>query len=264
MLSQDNLDGSSAVTGEDSFQTTYLGGTQSGPRNDPSTSAGPTPASRGFGFPTGPESGDNPLRVAVIYYSATGIVHQLAQSVARGARDAGGSVRVVRVRETVSRDVIGANPLWDAHTRETAAVPIATTDDVQYADVILLGTPTRFGNVSSQLQAFIDTWGQMWGDGVIEDKVFAAFTSSATQHGGQEGTIQAIYRMVCHLGGIVVPPGYTEPSQFVTGNPYGASHTSNNGQIPPDEDALQSAWVTGNRATRVARALRLGTEILNR
>ncbi|PRZ41029.1 NAD(P)H dehydrogenase (quinone) [Antricoccus suffuscus] len=252
------------MTEEDSFQTTYLGGAERGRRDDLTTSVTPTRPPRKTVTPKGFDADDNPLRVAVIYYSATGIVHQLAQSVAQGARDAGGSVRVVRVRETVSRDIIGANPLWDAHVRETASVPIATTDDVQYADVVLLGTPTRFGNVSSQLQAFIDTWGQMWGDGAIEDKVFAAFTSSATHHGGQEGTIQAIYRMVCHLGGIVVPPGYTEPSQFITGNPYGASHTSNNGQIPPDADALQSAWVTGNRATRVARALRLGTEILNR
>lgn len=256
---EDILDGSGTVTDQDSFETAYLGGTRNLERDGRDGHR-----QRPVGLPKGAATDDNPLRVAVIYYSATGIVHTLAQSVAQGARDAGGSVRVVRVRETVSRDIIGANPLWDAHVRETAHVPIATTDDVLYADVVLLGTPTRFGNVSSQLQAFIDTWGQLWGDGAIEDKVFAAFTSSATPHGGQEGTIQAIYRMACHLGGIVVPPGYTAPSQLISGNPYGASHTSNNGQIAPDDNALQSAWLTGNRATRVAQALRIGTEILDR
>ena len=250
------------VAEEDSFQTTSLGEAPqaSPPRATPRTNPRSGPARR----PSDVGTDDDPLRVAVIYYSATGSVYKMAQSVAQGARAAGGSVRLVRVRETVSREVIGANPLWDAHLRETASVPIASTDDVEFADVILLGTPTRFGNVASQMQAFIDTWGQLWGDGAIEDKVFAAFTSSATHHGGQEGTIQAIYRMVCHLGGIVVPPGYTDPAQLISGNPYGASHTSNNGQIPPDEGALRSAWVTGHRATKVARALSLGTQLLNR
>lgn len=202
--------------------------------------------------------GADEVKVVVVYYSATGSVHALAKAVAQGARDAGGSVRVVRVRETVSREVVGQNPLWDQHLRESADVPIASVQDVELADVILLGSPTRFGNISSQLQTFIDTWGPLWGAGALQDKVFAGFTSSATPHGGQEGTITTMYRIVCHLGGIIVPPGYTDPVQFVTGNPYGASHTSNNGQLPPTEDDLSSAWVTGNRATTVAAQLRRG------
>lgn len=199
------------------------------------------------------------IKVVVVYYSATGSVYSLAKAVAQGARDAGGSVRVVKVRETVSQEVVGQNPLWDQHLRHTADVPIASVQDVELADVILLGSPTRFGNISSQLQAFIDTWGQLWGAGALQDKVFAGFTSSATAHGGQEGTIITMYRIVCHLGGIIVPPGYTDPVQFVTGNPYGASHTSNNGQLPPTDDDLGSAWVTGHQATTIAARLRRGS-----
>lgn len=203
-------------------------------------------------------SDDDPLKVAVIYYSATGTVHQLAQAVADGARDAGGSVRVVRVAETVAREVVERNPLWARHIDATAAVPIATLNDVRAADVLLLGSPTRFGHVTSQLQAFIDTWGELWGDNAFQDKVFAAFTASATKHGGQETTLMSIYTMVCHLGGIIVPPGYTDPAQFETGNPYGASAVSSNGQLPPTEADLRSAYVVGRRATGVARDLRIG------
>lgn len=209
-----------------------------------------------------PSAPEQAVKVAVVYYSATGGVFRMAQSIAQGARDAGGSVRLVKVRETAPQSAIEANPLWSAHVRESASIPHASTDDIELADVVLLGTPTRFGNVSSQLQAFIDTWGPLWGDGALVDKVFAAFTSSATAHGGQEGTLLSIYATVCHLGGIIAAPGYTDPSQFVSGNPYGASHTSNNGQIPPDEDALTSAWVTGNRATTVATALLAGKRAL--
>ena len=203
-------------------------------------------------------SDDDPLKVAVIYYSATGSVHRLAQSLADGARDAGGSVRVVRVAETVSRDIIDRNPLWARHVDSTTAVPVATLNDVRAADVLLLGSPTRFGHVASQMQAFIDTWGELWGENAFQNKVFAAFTASATRHGGQETTLMSIYTMVCHLGGIIVPPGYTDPAQFETGNPYGASTVSNNGRRPPTDADLRSAYIVGRRATTVAGDLRTG------
>lgn len=204
------------------------------------------------------ERGDESLKVAVIYYSATGSVHELAQSVADGARAAGGSVRVVRVAETAPRDVIEQNPLWARHLAAVRDIPIASVSDVRSADVILLGTPTRFGHVSSQLQAFIDTWGTLWGENAFAHKVFAAFTSSATAHGGQETTLISIYAMVCHLGGIVVPPGYLDPVQIETGNPYGASSVSRNGQLPPTAADLRSAFALGERATQVAGDLRRG------
>lgn len=238
------------MTDEDLRRTTYYG--------DSPTTSRPRPA------PATPSPHDtDPLKVAVIYYSATGSVHALAQSVAQGARDAGGSVRVVRVRETAPPEAIEANAQWRAHLRDTHAVPIASLGDVEAADVLILGSPTRFGHVSSQLQAFIDTWGPLWGENAFADKVFAAFTSSATRHGGQETTLMSIYTTVCHLGGIIVPPGYTDPAQFATGNPYGASSTSDNGQRPPTEEDLRGAWVTGHRAVRVARELALGRRVLS-
>ncbi|MFV0534883.1 MAG: NAD(P)H:quinone oxidoreductase [Cumulibacter sp.] len=203
----------------------------------------------------------DPLKVAVVYYSATGTVHQLAQSVADGARDAGGSVRAVRVAETVTREVVERNPLWARHLDSAGSVPVASLNDVRAADVVLIGSPTRFGHVASQLQAFIDTWGELWGQNAFQDKVFAAFTASATNHGGQETTLMSIYTMVCHLGGIIVPPGYTDPAQFETGNPYGASSVSHNGQLPPTEADLRSAYIVGHRATSVARDLRVGRAV---
>lgn len=212
------------------------------------------------GAPGAPRSGD-PVKVAVIYYSATGSVHALAQSVANGARAAGGSVRTVRVRETVPREIVERNPLWARNLDATERVPIARLADVSAADVILLGTPTRFGHVSSQLQAFIDTWGGLWGENAFADKVFAAFTSSATAHGGQETTLMSIYSMVCHLGGIIVPPGYTEPSQIEAGNPYGAASVSRNGQVPPTEIDHRAAELVGRRATTLALDLRAGREL---
>ncbi|MEO9199051.1 MAG: NAD(P)H:quinone oxidoreductase [Antricoccus sp.] len=247
------------MSDQDARQTVQFGDSTSG-RGQSSTAESITIVTGQIGVPqqfVAHAQGDE-VKVVVVYYSATGSVHSLAKAVAQGARDAGGSVRVVRVRETVPQDIVGQNPLWDQHLRATADVPIATVQDVELADVILLGSPTRFGNISSQLQTFIDTWGQLWGAGALQDKVFAGFTSSATAHGGQEGTIITMYRIVCHLGGIIVPPGYTDPVQFATGNPYGASHTSNNGQLPPTDDDLGSAWVTGHRATTIAAQLRRG------
>lgn len=214
--------------------------------------------------PAARASSGEPLKVAVIYYSATGSVHSLAQSVADGARAAGGSVRVVRVPETVPRDVVERNPLWARHLDESARVPTASLNDVRAADVVLLGTPTRFGHVSSQLQAFIDTWGELWGENAFAEKVFSAFTSSATLHGGQETTLMSIYTMVCHLGGIIVPPGYLDPVQLETGNPYGASSVSRNGELPPTDADLRSAYAVGKRATGVARDLRAGRAAMGR
>jgi multimeric flavodoxin WrbA len=101
--------------------------------------------------------------------------------------------------------------------------------------VILLGSPTRFGLPAAQLKQFIDTTGPLWGQGRLVDKIGSAFTSTATTHGGQESTILAMNNTFYHWGCIIVPPGYADPIQFQAGNPYGTSHTSQNGAIPPGE-----------------------------
>jgi NAD(P)H dehydrogenase (quinone) len=104
--------------------------------------------------------------------------------------------------------------------------PPATGDDIVWADAVIFGTPTRFGSPSSQFRAFIDSLGGLWAEGRLADKVYAGWTSSQTQHGGQETTLLALYITLMHFGGIIVPPGYTDPVKFGDGNPYGVSHVT--------------------------------------
>jgi NAD(P)H dehydrogenase (quinone) len=97
---------------------------------------------------------------------------------------------------------------------------------------VLFGSPTRYGNVASQLKQFLDSLGPQWGQGQLADKVYAGFTSSQTQHGGQESTLLALYNTIHHFGGLIVSPGYTSAVKFADGNPYGVSHVTG-----PDNDA---------------------------
>ena len=98
-------------------------------------------------------------KVAVVYYSSTGTIHQLAENVALGAREAGAEVRLLRVPELAPAEAIAANPAWGAHVAATQDVPVATADDILWADAVIFGSPTRFGNVASQLKQFLDTLG---------------------------------------------------------------------------------------------------------
>jgi NAD(P)H dehydrogenase (quinone) len=197
-----------------------------------------------------------PVNVAIIYYSATGTVHALACAAAEGAEKAGAQVRLRRVAETAPPAAISANPAWSRHLEEVADVPEAGLDDLGWADVVLFGTPTRFGNPASQLRAFIETTGGLWREGRLADKVYSAFTASSTAHGGQESTLLALGNTFYHWGGIIVPPGYTDPIQFTSGNPYGASHVAGDG--PPGEVALDAARYQARRAVDTAAALKAG------
>lgn len=102
-----------------------------------------------------------------------------------------------------------------------ADLPVAEPDDLEWADAVIMGSGTRYGHVTSQLQAFLDTLGPLWQEGKLADKVSSAFTSASTRHGGLESTILAMHTTFCHLGGIIVPPGYTDQLKFDDGNPYG-------------------------------------------
>ncbi|TDD02296.1 NAD(P)H:quinone oxidoreductase [Nonomuraea deserti] len=197
-----------------------------------------------------------PVNVAIIYYSATGTVHALAQAAAEGAEKAGAHVRLRKVRELAPQEAIDANPDWGRHIQETADVVEAGLDDLAWADVVLFGTPSRFGNPASQLRAFIDTTGPLWFQGQLTDMVFSAFTASNTAHGGQESTLLALGNTFYHWGGIIVPPGYADPVQFKSGNPYGASHVAGDG--PPNDVALESARYQARRAVDTAAALKAG------
>jgi NAD(P)H:quinone oxidoreductase type IV len=197
-------------------------------------------------------------KIAVIYYSATGTVHELAQAIAAGARDANAEVRLLKVAELAPAEAIASNPAWQAHAEATRDVPVATPDDVVWADGVIFGSPTRFGNVASQLKQFLDILGGLWAQGQLADKVYSGFTASATAHGGQESTLLALYHSVHHFGGILVAPGYTDPVKFVDGNPYGTSHVNGQGTIPVDDTARAAAAYQGKRVAVVSAALKAG------
>ncbi|RLQ01910.1 NAD(P)H-dependent oxidoreductase, partial [Micromonospora sp. CV4] len=131
-------------------------------------------------------------------------------------------------------------------------------DDLAWADVAIFGAPTRYGMIAAQLKQFIDTTGPLWGQGALANKVYSGFTSTGTAHGGHETTLTSLFNVFYHWGGIVVTPGYTDTSQFIAGNPYGASHTSNNGEIAPDDVALTAAALTARRAVQIGAAVKKG------
>ena len=196
----------------------------------------------------------SPPRIAVVYYSATGNVHAMAQAVAEGAREHGAEVRVRRVAETAPREAIAQNPRWTAHAEAMRDEPLATTDDLVWADGIALGSPTRFGAPSAQLKQFIDQTGGLWARGLLQDKAATSFTSASTQHGGLESTLLAINNVLYHWGAIVVPLGYSAPIVKETGNPYGASWVSRR-SAAPDDATLAAARHQGTRLALVAAAL---------
>ena len=194
--------------------------------------------------------------MAIIYYSATGTVHALACAAAEGAEKAGARVRLRKVAEPAPPEVINGNPAWSRHVADSADVAEASLDDLDWADAVLLGTPTRFGNPAAPLKAFVDSAGGLWKPGKLADKVYSAFTASGTAHGGQESTILALSNVFYHWGGIIVPPGYTDPVQFRSGNPYGTSHVAGDG--PPGEVALEAARYQARRVADTAAALKAG------
>lgn len=190
-------------------------------------------------------------KVAIIYYSQTGTTYQLAQAVNEGAKAAGAETRLLKVAETAPVDVIEKTEGWAKHSAKTKNIPTATNDDLQWADAIIFGSPTRYGLPSAQLKNFIDQTGGLWAKGALVNKIGSAFTTTATAHGGQEQTILAINTVFYHFGMIIVSPGYVEQSQFESGNPYGASFVSNNAQLDPDEVALTAARLQGRRVAEV-------------
>lgn len=197
----------------------------------------------------------NPVKVAVIYYSSTGTIAALAKEIAAAAGQAGADVRLRRAEELAPQSAIDSNPAWAKNARETADIPAATPDDIDWADAALFGSPTRYGNITAQLKQYIDMLGPLWAQGKLADKVYSGFTSSATLHGGQESTLLALYNAAYHFGGIIVPPGYTDPSKFVDGNPYGTSHVDAQGENPVNETALNAARIQAQRVVRMTQAL---------
>ncbi|MER7665310.1 MULTISPECIES: NAD(P)H:quinone oxidoreductase [unclassified Streptomyces] len=197
-------------------------------------------------------------KIAVIYYSSTGNVHQLAQAVAEGAEKAGAEVRLRRAPELAPDAAIDSNPTWRLHVEATKDIAVATHDDLTWADAYAFGTPTRFGNVAAQLKQFIDGTGGLWAQGAFIDKPATAFVSAANVHGGNESTLLALYNTLHHWGSLIVSPGYTDPAvSAATGNPYGTAHASGAGE--PGENILEAARYQGRRLADITGRLLTGT-----
>jgi len=205
---------------------------------------------------------DSKTNVLVLFYSTYGHIYKMAEAVAEGARAVpGANVVVKRVPETLPDQVLekmGAKAAQGAF----AHVPVATVDDLAAADVVLFGVPTRFGNMAAQMRAFLDATGQLWATGKLVGKVGSVFTSSATQHGGQESTILSTHTTLLHQGMVIVGlpysfAGQTRMDEITGGSPYGASTiTGGKGERMPSENELAAARYQGEHATRIGAKLR--------
>jgi len=195
-------------------------------------------------------------RVLVLYYSAYGHIEAMAQAVAEGARSAGATVDIKRVPETVPEAVAKAS-----HFKLDQAAPIAKIEDLGNYDAIVIGVGTRFGRVASQMGSFLDQAGGLWMSGVLNGKVGGAFTSTATQHGGQETTLFSIIANLMHFGMIVVGLPYSFQGQMTLkeitgGSPYGASTIAgSDGSRQPSENELAGARFQGERIAATAQKL---------
>jgi NAD(P)H dehydrogenase (quinone) len=194
-------------------------------------------------------------KIAVIYYSATGNVHIVANALTEGAEQAGAQVRLRRVAEPATDAEIDTMPAWRAHLESVRdAVQVATNDDLLWADAYAFGSPTRYGNIAWQLKRFLDSTGELWYEGHLSGKAVTAFASASNLQGGSEATLLALYNTMHHWGSIIVPPGYTDPVvRAAHGNPYGTSHPARTG--PPGETTLAAARHQGARLASIAHLL---------
>jgi NAD(P)H dehydrogenase (quinone) len=195
--------------------------------------------------------------VLIVFYSREGSTEKMANLVAEGAKAEGAEVRLRRARDIVGPDIMARVPKWAENSaRMDAQYPAPTEADVEWADGVIFGTPTRFGNSSAELKAFIDSLGGLWFQGKLNGKAGGVFTSTASPHGGNETTITSLYNPLAHLGFIIVPTGYAEPAAFMAGTPYGASHVAGQNASPPTEAEAAVARFQGRRVTQVAKALK--------
>ncbi len=199
-----------------------------------------------------------PANVLIAFYSRNGSTEALANAVAEGACSNDSEVRLRRAREVVGPEIMARAPGWAENAeRMNRQYEAPTVADAEWADGIILGTPTRFGNVSAELKTYIDSWGGLWAQGKLVGKAGSVFTSTSTPHGGNESTLLTAYNFMAHLGLIIVPLGYADPTLFVAGTPYGASSVSGQNNAPPTPEELAVARFQGRRVAHVAKALKL-------
>ena len=164
------------------------------------------------------------VKLTIVFYSTYGTNHQMAEVSAAAAKESGAQVRMVRVAETAPKEVVDSQDAWAKQMQIMQDLPIATTDDMEWANAYLFIAPTRFGSIPSQMRAFIDTLGGLWFQGKLANKAISAMTSAQNMHGGQESTLLGLYTSFMHWGSVIVAPGFTDPSiAEAGGNPYGYS-----------------------------------------
>ncbi|WP_077330029.1 NAD(P)H:quinone oxidoreductase [Virgibacillus siamensis] len=198
------------------------------------------------------------VKLAVIFYSMGGTNYQLAKWAEEGAKEAGADVRVLKVEELAPQSVIDGNEAWKATVEATKDVPVATSDDIEWADAIIFSVPTRFGNMPSQMKQFLDIQGGLWANGKTVNKVVSGMSSAQNPHGGQEATLLSLYTSMMHWGAIIATPGYTDAVLFgAGGNPYGTSVTvGQDGKMV--EDVEGAAKHQAKRTVNIASSVKQG------
>jgi NAD(P)H dehydrogenase (quinone) len=201
------------------------------------------------------------MKIQVVFYSMYGHVYTMAESVARGAREVeGAEVTVYQVPELVPQDILEKSGAAEAR-KTFAHIPTAAPEKLAEADAIIFGTPTRFGNMCAQMRNFLDQTGSLWANGKLVGKVGSVFTSTATQHGGQETTITSFHTTLLHQGMVIVGVPYSEQrllnmDEITGGTPYGASTIAGGtGERHPSENELAIARFQGRHVAEIAGKL---------
>ena len=201
------------------------------------------------------------MKVLIVFYSMYGHIHRMAEAVADGVRKVkGAEVFMRRVPETLPGEVLEKMGALEVQ-KSFAHVPFATVDELATADAIIFGTPTRYGNMCGQMRQFLDATGQLWVNDALVGKVGSVFTSSGTQHGGQESTILSFHLTLLHHGMVIVGlpysfKGQTRIDEITGGSPYGASTIAGgDGRRMPSENELEAARYQGEHVARIAYRL---------
>jgi NAD(P)H dehydrogenase (quinone) len=201
------------------------------------------------------------MKVLVLFYSMYGHIYKMAEAVAEGVREVNGAEAILqRVPETLSDDVLKKMGALEAR-KAFANIAVAKVEDLVQADAIIFGTPTRFGNMCGQMRQFLDATGGLWAKGALVGKVGSVFTSTATQHGGQESTILSVHTTLLHHGMVIVGLPYSFDAQMrideVTGcSPYGASTIAgSSGERQPSQNELAGAKFQGRHVAKIAAKL---------
>lgn len=202
------------------------------------------------------------MKVLIIYYSAYGHVHKMAEAVAEGVREIEGAETLLRrVPETLPREVLEKMGAVEAQ-QAMSHISIGSVEELVSADAVIFGTPTRFGNMCGQMRQFLDATGQLWAQGALVGKVGSVFVSSATQHGGQESTILSFHITLLHHGFVIVGLPYAFQGQMrideiTGGSPYGASTIAGgSGERMPSENELAAARFQGRHVAAIALRLK--------